>query len=269
MALGVLCAGSAAGLAAGRRAKKQAGPPPDLPGHINYLVRQLYGVSLDDSGSLTSQVQDLVMHALTQWMSANQFEKTDTAYPLDVRVRMQMEQYFSKLHYPFFGDPAVFARPWNGGELVGAGYTLGWSNFERVNVLALFDSKDGQTRRVALTQFVPRTDMHYAFLPPSTSGDFRFIAYGNRLGKSQPRLSAILYSFDGQKLSNLWERRDLYDGKMEVSPTKVIFQYLTEREYIQDVQQGKLPPWHEAAYKITGQGLTLLTEQLMPYQSTP
>lgn len=260
----ILCAAPA-----GRRSKAKASQPADLPGHISYLVRQLYGVSLDDSGALTQQVQDLVMHALTSWMSANEFEKANTSYSVDVRVRMQMEQYFSKLRYPFFGDPAVFVRPWKGGEIIGAGYTLGWSDFERVNVLALFETKDGQTRRVALTQFVPRTDMHYAFLPPSTSGDFRFIVYGNRLGKSQPRLSAILYSFDGQKLSNLWERQDLYDGKIEVSPGKVSLRYLTESEYIQAVQQGQLPSWHEAVYQITGQGLTLLTEQLMPYKSAP
>lgn len=262
---GIFCAAPAAGF----RAKAKPGPPQDLPGHINYLVRQLYGVSLDDSGAITSQVQDLVIDSLTAWMSTNAFEDASTPYPIDVRVRTHMDQCFSKLHYPFFGHPMVFARPWNGGELIGAGYTLGWSDFERVNVLALFESKGGKTQRVALAHFVPRTDMHYAFLPPSPSGAFRFIVYGNRLGKSQPRLSAILYSFDGQKLTNLWERQDLYDGKIEVAPEKVTFRYLIERDYIQAVQQGQLPPWHEAIYKITPQGLALQTEQLAPYKSAP
>ncbi|MDE3179564.1 MAG: hypothetical protein KGM47_07875 [Acidobacteriota bacterium] len=253
----------------GRREKEKAGPPQDLPGHVKYLVRQLYGVSLDDSGAITSQVRTLVIDSLTSWMSANGFEKEENPFPIDVRVRMHIEQDFSELQYPFFGKVVVFARPWNGSTLIGAGYTLGWSDFERVNVLALFENKDGKTNRVALTDFAPRTDMHYAFLAPSPAGAFRFIVYGNRLGKSQPRLSAILYSFDGLKLSNLWEQRDLYDGKISVSPPTVEIRYLIEQEYIQAVAQGQWPPWHEAIYKATPEGLTLLSEKLAPYQSSP
>lgn len=262
------CAAAALAMGEGSaRAKIKTSLPQDLPDRVNELVRQLYGVELYDSDAITKQVQDLVVGSLTSWMTSNGFEKTDTSYPLDVRVRMQLDHAFSKLHYPFFGTPHVFARPWNGGDLITAGYTLGWSNFERVNVLALYFEQKGETRQVALTHFVPRTDMHYAFLPPSASGAFRFLVYGNRAGKSQPRLSAILYSFDGEKLSNLWERRDLYDGKLSVTPQQLTVRYLIESEYVQATQQGQLPPWHRAVYKVTGQGLTLLSEQLMPYQS--
>lgn len=265
---GLLCNAVALAKADGSpRAKIKNAPPQDLPDRVNELVRQLYGVELYDSDAITKQVQDLVIGSLTSWMSSEGFEKTDTSYPLDVRVRMQLDHAFSKLHYPFSGTPRVFARPWNGGELIAAGYTLGWSDFERVNVIALYLEQKGETRQVAVTQFVPRTDMHYAFLPPSASGAFRFLVYGNRAGKSQPRLSAILYSFDGRKLSNLWERRDLYDGKLTVTPQQVTVRYLIESDYIQATQQGQLPPWHRAVYKVTGHGLTLLSEQLMPYQS--
>ncbi|HEX5484300.1 MAG TPA: hypothetical protein VFZ08_16910, partial [Terriglobia bacterium] len=178
---------------------------------------------------------------------------------------MQLEGYFSKLRYPFFGRPAVFVRPWKGGKLIGAGYTLGWSDFDRVNVVALYMRENGKLQRVALTNFVPYTDLHYAFLPPSPSGDFRFLIYGNRLGKSQPRLSAILYSFNGKVLQNLWERQNLYDGKIAVTPKTVTVRYLIESQYIHAVQQGKLPPRHVAIYNVTPQGLTLETEREAPF----
>jgi hypothetical protein len=258
-----------AGLAeAGSRRNKPPGPPRDVPGHVNYLVRQLYGVQLADAGDIADQVQDLVIHALTAWMSGDGFQKESNSYPVDVRVRKQLEHYFSELRYPFFGSPVVFSKSWNGGELIGAGYTLGWSDFDRVNVFALFDSKDGKTGRVALTHFFPGPDMHYAFLPQTSSGAFRFMVYGNRLGKSQPRLSAALYSFDGQKLSNLWRQKDLYDGKMNVTGETVTLRYLLESQYVQATQQGQLPPWHEDIYQVTPQGLTLQTERLLPYKST-
>lgn len=245
------------------RKNRKSGPPQSLPDRVNGLMRRLYGVQLVDAGNIPDQVQNLVNTALTTWMSGNGFEGSANNYPVDVRVRLQLERYFSKLHYPLFGQATVFARPWKGRQLIGAGYTLGWSDFDRVNVLALYESKAGKTRRVALAHFYPGTDLHFAVLPPSPRGGFRFITYGNRLGKSQPRLSAILYSFDGQKLNNLWHGRDLYDGKMEVAPTVVTFRYLIENEYIQAVQQGQLPQWHEDVYRITPAGFTLETQRLV------
>lgn len=244
---------------------KHSGPPADLPGHINYLARQLYGVPVEDAGAIPGQIQTLVLNALGNWMSKNAASDTPSHYPLDVRVRMQLESYFSKLHYPFFGRPAVFVHPWKGGQLIGAGYTLGWSDFDRVNVVAIFESQAGKTQMTALTHFVPYTDLHYAFLPPSQSGDFRFLIYGNRLGKSQPRLSAVLYSFNGKTLENLWEKQDLYDGKIAVTPQTVALSYLIENQYIQAVQRGQLPPRHEAIYKVTPQGLALETEREAPF----
>lgn len=252
-----------------RQEKSSPAASESLPIRVRSLVRQLYGVDLYASGPVTKQVQNLVIGSLTQWMAANGFESDNTNYPLDVRVRIELGKAFSKLHYPFYGTPVVFARPWENGELICAGYTLGWSQFERVNVLALYFSKDGKTRQVALTHFLPRADMHYAFLPPSATGAFRFLVYGNSLGKSQPRLSAILYSFDGTKLNNLWEQQNLYDGKIEVTPDQITTRYMIESEYVQSTQQGETPPWHQAVYKVTGSGISLLTEQLMPGTSTP
>jgi hypothetical protein len=255
------------GTAQAKRHGKKTNPPKSVPDRINALAQQLDDVQLADAGSIPQQIQKLVLDSLESWMSRNAASGASSRYPFDVQVRMQLENYFSKLHYPFFGRPAVAVKPWNGGQLIAAGYTFGWSDFDRVNCVALFQRKAGTVRMAAVTNFVPQTDLHYAFLPPSPAGDFRLIIYGNKLGKSQPRLTAILYSFDGNSLKNLWEKQDLYNGKIEVTPQTVTLRYLVEREYIQAVEQGALPPGHEAIYAVTPEGLTLQTEHQIPFKS--
>ncbi len=248
----------ATGVAFGKKKPQKLPPPPaDLPGHVNYLARQLSSVPLDESGPVTSQIQKLIVDHLQEWMA--------TRTPTDVEVRRELETIFAPLHYPIFGQPAVYAEPWKGGVVVGAGYTLGWSDYDRVNVVALFESRVGKTHLVALMNFVPRTDLHYQFLLSAGSDDFRFLIYGTRLGKSHPRLTAILYSFDGETLKSLWETRDVYDGKMTVEPEKVIIRYLREEEYVRETTQGRKPPRHEATYKVTPQGLEIESDRDIPF----
>jgi hypothetical protein len=250
-----------AGIAEAAKKPKVHPPPPDLPGHVNYLARQLYGVPLDESEPITRQIQQLVLDHLQAWLPGHLSDSD----PLDVAVRRELESAFSELHYPLFGQPAVFAQAWKSGTLVGAGYTLGWSDYDRANVVALFDSREKKTRLAAVTNFVPRTDIHYEFLRAPGSDDFWFMVYGTRLGKSQPRLSAVLYSFDGQKLKPLWETHDAYDGKLDVEPDRVIVRYLKEDEYVHAVQRNSKPARHEAIYKITPRGLSLETDHEIPF----
>jgi hypothetical protein len=238
----------------------------DLPDQINTLARQLDGEPYYQAGAIPGQIQNLVVRSLTAWFNRDKGARNTSPYPLEVRVRMQLENDFSKLHYPFFGHPATFVQQWQGRELVGAGYTLGWSDFDRVNCVALFEGRRPNITLKAITNFVPQTDLHFAFLPTSPSGDFRFITYGYLLGKSQPRLTAILYSFDGKALKNLWEKRDLYDGKIRVTRLTVTLRYVIEDEYVQAVQQNQLPPGHEAIYTVTPQGLALETDHEIPYR---
>jgi hypothetical protein len=254
------------GVAQGKKKKKRSLPPPpaDLPGHVNYLARQLYGVPLDESEPLTSQIQKLVIDHLNDWMGKAPLTTAPGDYPLDVRVRRQLEDVFSKLHYPLFGQPAVFTEPWNGALLIGAGYTLGWTDYDRVNVVALYEGREGATRLAALKNFVPRTDLHYAFLPAGPDA-FRFFIYGWRLGKSQPRLTAVLYSYDGKTLKSLWETQDIYDGKMEVGKDRVVVRYLKEDEYVRETVRGRKPPRHEATYRVTPQGLELQDDHEIPF----
>ncbi len=248
------------GVAEGKKKKKTRTlppPPADLPGHINYLARQLTYLPLDESDPIASQIQKLVVDHLQEWLA----NRTASS----VEVRRELETVFAPLHYPLFAQPAVFAEPWKGAVLIGAGYTLGWTDYDRVNVVALFESRGGKTRLAGLTNFVLRTDLHYEFLPAPQSGDFRFIVYGTRPGKSQPRLTAILYAFDGQSLKSLWETHDVYDGKMEVGREKVLIRYLKEDEYIRETTHARKPPRHEAVYKVTPQGLQLETDHEIPF----
>jgi len=237
--------------------EKQAGPPPeDLPGHVNYLAQQLYGVMLEDATPVTDQIQNLVVKELQDWMLDRS--------PSDVEVRREVDMAFSELHYPLFGQAAAFAQPWKDQVVIGAGYTLGWTNIDRTNLIAIFSNRAGHSHLVTTTKFVPRTDLHYAF-PPQSGDAFRFFVYGIRLGESQPRLSVIFYSFDGQNLKTLWEAQDLYDGKISFGKDRVVTTYLKEQEYISEQAAGRKPPRHETIYAITPQGLEVQSEREIPF----
>src|SRR5260370_8841737 len=181
-----------AGVAQGTKDKRKAPPPPpfELPGHVSYLARQLYGVPLDESGPITSQIQKLGVDRLVDWMSKTQPISAPGDTPLDVRVRRELESAFSKLHYPLFGQPAVFTETWKGKSLVLAGYTLGWTDYDRVNVLALFEGDEGKFHLAAVTNFVPHTDLHYEMLRAPQTDDCGFFLYGTSLGTAHLTLSA-------------------------------------------------------------------------------
>jgi len=246
-------------VSAAAQGKKKTPPPPpaDLPGHVNYLAQQLYGVMLEDATPITDEIQKLVLAQLKEWMADRS--------PSDVEVRRELEMAFSELHYPLFGQAAAFARPWKDQVVIGAGYTLGWSDIDRTNVIAIFSCRSGHSHLVTVTTFVPRTDLHYAF-PQEPEGDaLRFFVYGFRLGKSQPRLSAIFYSFDGQNLKNLWEADDVYDGKIQFEKGRVVIRYLKEDEYVRELAERRKPPRHQTVYTITPGGLEVQSEEEIPF----
>jgi hypothetical protein len=245
-----------AGLAQGKK-KAPPPPPPAFPAHINDLAKQLPGVMLEDAGPITSQIQKSVVDHMSEWMA--------NRTPTDVEVRRELESVFSLLHYPLEGLPAAFAQPWKGRIVIGAGYTLGWTDFDRQNVVAIFTSSAGKSHLVTVTNFIPRVDLHYEMLPQLAWDDLRFFVYGNRLGKSQERLSVVLYSFDGQNLKQLWERQDIYDGEIDVLKDKVTIRYLKEDEYVQAVQRKRHPPRHLATYQLTATGIQFLDEHEIPF----
>jgi hypothetical protein len=244
--------------ATGGAAKKKASPsPPTLSGRVNDLARQLIGVPLDESDAIISQIQKLVIDHLDDWMAGRA--------PSVLEARRELESAFAELRNPLRADVNSFSQPWKDDTLVGIGYTLRWTDYNRVNLFALYESKDGKSHRVALVHFVPYTDQRYEFLPASESGDFRFFIYGFRTGKSQLRLSAILYAFDGQNLNSEWETRDVYDGKMDVDNDRVVIRYLKEDEYIRETALKRKPPRHEATYKVTTKGLELVEDREIPF----
>jgi len=241
--------------------KKAPPPPPTLPDKINNLATQLKGLALDESGPTTGAIEKLVLDHMQEWLAA----RDPQAAPSDVPVRRELEAAFGLLHYPVFAWPRAFVRSWKGTTLTGVGYTLGWTDYERVNVVAVYETANGQTRLAAVTHFVPRTDLHYEFLPTPPSGDLRFIVWGTRLGRSQPRLTAILYDLDGQTLKPLWQAVDAYDGRIDVGPQTVAVRYLREDEYVRAVQRGEKPSRYEAVYQITAQGLQLVHDHSIPF----
>ncbi|HTS67769.1 MAG TPA: hypothetical protein VMO17_02200 [Terriglobia bacterium] len=238
--------------------KKHTPPAPaGLPAQINALAKQLPGVMLEDAGPIIGQIQKLVVDHMAEWMA--------NRAPTDVEVRRELESVFSLLHYPEVATPAAFAFPWKGKMVIGAGYTLGWTDFDRQNVVAIFTSSGGKSHLVTVTNFIPRTDLHYEGLPQLAWDDFRFFIWGDRLGKSQLRLSVVLYSFDGHTLKSLWESRDMYDGEMNVMKDKVTIAYLKEDEYIHAVQRKDKPPRYLATYQLTAAGIQLLEVHEIPF----
>lgn len=240
-------------------------PPRGLPDQVERLASQLLTTSLDESEPITSQIQQLVLGHLQDWFAGQTPVSGQHDVPFEVRVRREMEKAFSELQYPLFGQPVVFSRSWNGAVLTSASYTLGWSDYDRANVIALFETRDGKTRLAGVNHFVPRTDLHYAFFASPDSAGFRFLVYGARLGKSQPRLSAILYDFDGQNLKSLWELHDVYDGKLEAGKDTLTIRYLKEDEYIRELTYNRKPPRHLAVYKTSPQGLALVSDTETPF----
>jgi hypothetical protein len=239
-------------------AKKKTTPPPTgLPVQVFTLAKQLGGVALEDAGPITSQIQKLVIDHMTEWMA--------NRTPTDVEARRELESVFSLLHYPLDGLPATFQQSWNGQVILGVGYTLSWSAYDRQNVLAIYSTSSGKTQFVTVTNFVPHTDLHYVNLPQYAWQDMRFFVWGTRVGKSQDRISVILYSFDGKNLKSLWQSQDIYDGRMDVLGDKVVIRYLKEEEYVHAVERGGEPSRHQATYQLTAAGMQLLDDHDIPF----
>jgi len=247
-----------AGLAEAKKPKKQKLPPPaDLPGKVDYYSWQLRGLHLDEAGPLSEEIQNLVLDHLKPWMA----DRT----PTSVDVRRELENVFFKVRYPVNCKPAAFAESWKSALLIGAGYSLGWTDIDRVNTVALFENREGKTRLAAVTNFIPRADVRYEFVKAPGTDDFRFFVYGFKLGKSHPRLAAVLYSYDGQTLKSLWQIDDVYDGKMIVEADHVVIRFLKEEEYIREVAHRRKPPRYETVYRITPQGLELQSQREIPF----
>ena len=244
--------------------KKKAAPPEDpLVKQVGDLARQLWGVPLDESGPLTSQIEKLVLGHMGQWLQAHPpTGEPPAGAPYEVQVRREVERLFSDLRPPLYADGDTFDQRFGQSRLIGVGYTLGWSDYDRANVMALFEAGDGGAvgaRPVAVTHFVPDTNMYQRFLPPPPGHEEElwFMLYGTRLGKSHPRLSAVLYTFDGKTLQSLWTTTDVFDGKITLAGDRVVINYLRERELVHAIATHTPALRHEASYRLTPKGLEL------------
>ena len=231
------------------------------------LAQKLVDLHLDETGPITDQIQKRVLDHMQEWLAQHAPSDKPGPTPYSVDVRRELESVFSGVKFPVYVWPATFAEPWKDHLLIGAGYTLGWKSFDRINVVALFDRSQGTVKLASVTNFFPRVDLHYDFLPAPPSGEFRFLAYGTRLGKSHPRLSAELYSFDGQALASLWKTEDVYDGKLDVESDRVTIDYMKEDDFIEAATYKRTPPRYRVIYKITQKGLELVTNEQIASQS--
>ena len=249
-----------------KKKRKEAGPPPDLQGHVAYLAQKLYGMHLDESGPLTGEIQKLVLDHMQEWFAQHPPSDPPTQIPYHVDVRRELEDVFAKVQYPVYCWPKTFAVPWNNRLLIGAGFTLGWSKSERGNVVALYERADGKTTLKGVTNFVNSVDLNYQFMPSPGGSDFRVLVYGTRLGKSHPRLSAELFSYDGNELKSLWKKEDYYDGKIDFENDRVVISYMKEGEFVQAATYGRTPPRYEVVYQPSAQGLDVVSDHQLSAQ---
>jgi hypothetical protein len=259
LAVAAMVLASAAAVSAAPKKSKKAPPPDDLPTQISKIARQLWGVSLDESEPLTSQVQKLVLDHTSQWINAHPPGDTagDAGGSYNLKLRYELESLFSDLRPPIYASVATFDQVLASKPVLGVGYTLGWSDFDRANVLAIFEPSDGGYEQITVSHFLPDVDLNYQFMEPPAgdSGQLWFVAYGTRMGKSNPRLSAILYSFDGKTLQPLWRTTDVYDGRISFEGNHVMISYLREDEFTQAIVDRTPAVRHEAAYQVTPKGL--------------
>lgn len=82
---------------------------------------------------------------------------------------------------------------------------------------------------------------------------------------SHARMSAVLYSFDGETLQSQWKEENLFDGKLSATANTVVISYVDRDEYVRQTQQGHMPPRHQQTYKITPQGLQIVSAHDIPY----
>jgi hypothetical protein len=252
----LICAMAAPGVP---KKPKKAPPPDDLPTQVSKLARQLWGVPLDESEALTSQVEKLVLDHITQWINANppEADSAEKDAPYNETLRHEVDSVFAKVRNPNSATASTFLQSLGGRPVVGVGYTLGWSDFDRANVLAMYEASEGGYQHVVVNHFVPDVDLNFQFLQPpaGVSDQLWFLAYGTRQGKSSPRLSAILYTFDGKTLQSLWHTTDVYDGRISFGGGRVMISYLKEDELKQAILDHAPAVRHEAAYHVTVKGL--------------
>ncbi|HXJ91731.1 MAG TPA: hypothetical protein VMT20_02480 [Terriglobia bacterium] len=247
--------------ASGAPKKKKAPPPDDLPTQVSKLAYQLWGVPLDESGPLTSHIEKLVLDHMTQWINAHPPDAGSAGEagnaPYNEKLRHEVESVFANVRNPNYATASTFLQSLAGKPVVGVGYTLGWSQFDRANVIAVFEASDTGYRKVAVDHFMPDVDLSFHFLQPPAgiSDQLWFVAYGTRLGKSSPRLSAVVYSFDGKTLQSLWHTTDVYDGRISFQGGRVMINYLKEDELKQAILNHTPSVRHEAAYQVTPKGL--------------
>jgi hypothetical protein len=243
------------------RKRKPQRPRVDLPTQLENIAAQLYGKPLDESEPLTAQFEKLVLDDMSQWLVAHPAgEATGAGYPYDVRVRHQLEDIFAKVRYPEVANAATFADSLGEHRLVGLGYQLAWSDFNAVTVVALYESGESPMRPLAITHLIPSTNVHFRPFdpPPGATGQFWFLAYGTRMGKSNPRLSAELFSLDGATLRTLWKRADMFDGKISFPGNRVVISYLNEDEFKKAVNTNSPVTRHEAAYHVGPKGFEVV-----------
>ena len=230
---------------------------------VKAWVETLDRTHMTDALPMNHHIQELVFRYVEDSLAG----KMDSSASSPVELRRDLEaSVFGELTWPYEALVRTFAHPWKDGRLLGVGYSLRWTDQNRFNAVGLFLLREGKISRVASANFVLGTDLSFEILSPRNPDELLLLVSGIKLGKSHPRLSLMLYSFEGDELKPLWERQDIYEGKFRVEQQNLRITYLKEEEFIRETRYGRLPPRYEAVFSPKGSGFSLESDGVV---STP
>ena len=213
-----------------------------------------------DAEFMNLHIQDLVLKHLEHYVS----EQLASSSVSPAELRREMEnRVFGDVKWPVNAVVKTFLRPWKKDALLGAGYSLGWTEQNRYNVVALYLIQNGKIRQIKILNFEPGADLNFKWLATSDPNEMWLLLHGLRKGKSHPRLALQLFVFDGNDLRAVWKKRDIYDGKFQVEEGKIVVTHYNEEEFAREIRYKRLPPRYRTVYRRIESGMELEEENVI------
>ncbi len=241
------------------RAKSAAELARPTSHYITTWSQTLVKYDLEDSRKMNLHIRELVFRHVEQYIN-----RQEAASVSPVEVRREVERLFDGVRWPVNVIVKTFLKPWKQERLLGVGYSLGWSEQNRYNALAIYSLEEGKMREVSVLEFVPGPDLQpFGFVPTQNPDEWLLLVHGFRKGKSHPRLSAALFAFDGKQFRSVWEKRHVYDGKIKVENGNLVISFYQEEELIREALYRRLPPRYRAVYRRQDSTYVLDTETII------
>ena len=257
--LGLLAA--PAGVDAKKKSKSKSAADLARPTshYITTWSKTLVKYDIEDSRKMNLHIRRLVFGHVEQYLNGQEAGSVS-----QVEVRRQVERLFDGVKWPLNVIVKTFLKSWKQERLLGVGYSLGWTEQNRYNAVAIYSLGGGKIREVSVLEFVPGPDLRpFDFVPTENPDEWLLLVHGFRKGKSHPVLSAALFAFEGGQFQPIWEKLHVYDGKLKVEDGNLVISFYQEEELIREAHQRRLPPRYRAVYRRQDSTYVLDTETII------